>query len=253
MPTTKRLFTDETGQALVTAINNIVAAVKPNATEIQMSSSDTTTVATAITNINNKLTPSGLKNGNIDTYFEQDICWIQSASSSGSQPGFNYYQLEIIPNGNGQVVQRATEMSNSRIANRLYANGAWSSWEPVAFSREITALNSKIETGTDFDFTLNSSQTSRFAINKMRAKIFGDIYIFCLVLNPLDAIDTGEIQLGEVSVAPGLNTATVATRNSDTKPVGGANLLENKKLYLRLTESVNQGNLIYISFASTYR
>lgn len=87
----------------------------------------------------------------------------------------------------------------------------------------------------------------------MRAKIFGDIYILCLVLNPLDAIDTGEIQLGEVSVAPGLNTATVATRNSDTKPVGGANLLENKKLYLRLTESVNQGNLIYISFASTYR
>lgn len=61
MPTTKRLFTDETGQALVTAINNIVAAVKPNATEIQMSSSDTTTVATAITNINNKIgtVPSG--------------------------------------------------------------------------------------------------------------------------------------------------------------------------------------------------
>lgn len=61
MPTTKRLLTDETGQSLVTAINNIVAAVKPNATEIQMSSSDTTTVATAITNINDKMgtVPSG--------------------------------------------------------------------------------------------------------------------------------------------------------------------------------------------------
>ena len=61
MPTTKRLLTDETGQALVTAVNNIVAAVKPNATEIQMSSSDTTTVATAITNINDKIgtVPSG--------------------------------------------------------------------------------------------------------------------------------------------------------------------------------------------------
>ena len=61
MPTTKRLLTDETGQALVTAINNIVAAVKPNATEIQMSSSDTTTVATAISNINDKIgtVPSG--------------------------------------------------------------------------------------------------------------------------------------------------------------------------------------------------
>lgn len=61
MPTIQRLLTDDTGQALVTAINNIVAAVKPNATEIQMSSSDTTTVATAITNINDKIgtVPSG--------------------------------------------------------------------------------------------------------------------------------------------------------------------------------------------------
>ena len=61
MPTIQRLLTDATGQSLVTAINNIVAAVKPNATEIQMSSSDTTTVATAITNINDKMgtVPSG--------------------------------------------------------------------------------------------------------------------------------------------------------------------------------------------------
>lgn len=61
MPTIQRLLTDDTGQALVTAINNVVAAVKPNATEIQMSSSDTTTVATEITNINDKIgtVPSG--------------------------------------------------------------------------------------------------------------------------------------------------------------------------------------------------
>lgn len=61
MPTIQRLLTDDTGQALVTAINNVVAAVKPNATEIQMSSSNTTTVATEITNINNKIgtVPSG--------------------------------------------------------------------------------------------------------------------------------------------------------------------------------------------------
>lgn len=117
---------------------------------------------------------------------------------------------------------------------------------------QIDGLNSKLETGNDFDFTLNSSQTSRLEISKMRAKKFGGIYILCLVINPLDAIDTGEFQLGEVSVAPGLNTSTVVTRNSDTKPVGGANLLENRKLYLRLTESVNQGNLIYISLATTY-
>lgn len=55
MPTTQRLLTDETGQALVTAINNIVAAVKPNATEIQMGASDTTTVAEAINSTNQAL------------------------------------------------------------------------------------------------------------------------------------------------------------------------------------------------------
>lgn len=115
------------------------------------------------------------------------------------------------------------------------------------------AFYSKLETGSDFNFTLDSSQTSQFAINKMRAKLFGNIYIFCLTLEPLVGIGTGEIQLGEVSLSPGLNTSTVITRNSDTKLVGGANLLENKKLYMNLTESVNQGNLIYISFAATYR
>ena len=145
MPTTKRLLTDETGQALVTAINNIVAAVKPNATEIQMSPSDTTTVATAITNINNKLTPSGLKNGNINTYFESDVCWIQSTNSSGTQPGYNYYQLEIIPNGNGQIVQRATQMGTGTTAIRIYANNAWSAWQELASKSSVDTLNSNIQ------------------------------------------------------------------------------------------------------------
>lgn len=55
MPTIQRLLTDETGQSLVTAINNIVAAVKPNATEIQMGANDTTTVAEAINTQNQAL------------------------------------------------------------------------------------------------------------------------------------------------------------------------------------------------------
>jgi len=45
MPTTQRLLTDATGQALVTAINNIANAVKPNATNINMSATNDTTVA----------------------------------------------------------------------------------------------------------------------------------------------------------------------------------------------------------------
>lgn len=152
--------------------------------------------------------------------------------------------LTVIANRTDTIMQEYEAYNKKYI--REFRNNAWSNWEQFA-------LNSKIETGTDFDFTLNSSQTSQFEINKMRAKTFGGIYILCLVLNPLDAIDTGEIQLGEASVSPGLNTATVVTRNSDSKAVGSANLFENKKVYLHLTESVNQGNLIYISFATTCR
>ncbi len=116
---------------------------------------------------------------------------------------------------------------------------------------QVNTLNSKLETGNNFDFTLSSNQTSRFAIHAMRARTFGGIYIFCLMLKPLVDIGTGEISLGDVSVAPGCNTASVVTRNSDTKPIGGANLLENKRLYINLTESVNQGNYIYVSIATT--
>lgn len=87
MPTTTRLLTDETGQALVTAINNIVAAVKPNATEIQMSSSDTTTVATAITNINDKIgtVPSGQTVEGQITTLNGNIANIVNPQNLGSQ------------------------------------------------------------------------------------------------------------------------------------------------------------------------
>lgn len=98
MPTTKRLLTDETGQSLVTAINNIVAAVKPNATEIQMSSSDTTTVATAITNINDKIgtVPSGQTvEGQITTLNSnfRKILWGTYTPSEAIQVGSNNYNI----------------------------------------------------------------------------------------------------------------------------------------------------------------
>lgn len=71
----------------------------------------------------------GLKNGNIDNYKDRLVCWIQRDNSSGTQPGsMRYYTLEVIPNGNGQVVQRATELSSGNTATRLFANSAWSPW-----------------------------------------------------------------------------------------------------------------------------
>lgn len=48
MPTTKRLMTDTTGQDIVQAIEDLSIAVKPNATDIHMSSSDSTSVAQKI-------------------------------------------------------------------------------------------------------------------------------------------------------------------------------------------------------------
>lgn len=123
----------------------------------------------------------------------------------------------------------------------------------AASTSDLATLNSELETGIDLDFTLDSNQTSQFEIYAKKTKVFGNIYIFCLMLKPLVDISTGEILLGEVSVSPGINIGTVVTRNSDTKPVGGANLLANRKLYMNLTESVKQGNYIYISLVTTYR
>ena len=47
---TKRLMTDTTGQDIVQAIEDLSTAVKPNATDIHMSSSDSTSVAQKIDN-----------------------------------------------------------------------------------------------------------------------------------------------------------------------------------------------------------
>ena len=125
MPTTKRLLTDETGQSLVTAINNIVAAVKPNATEIQMSSSDTTTVATAITNINDKIgtVPSGQTvEGQITTLnskFTSDLEGTKFMSLSFSS------QLNLTVETNSRLIIITVGANSSR--NSLYSAGTISS------------------------------------------------------------------------------------------------------------------------------
>ena len=146
MPTTKRLLTDETGQALVTAINNIVAAVKPNATEIQMSSSDTTTVATAISNINNKIgtVPSGqtvegqittlnskfaingnwIANADLDNYKSSGFYMI---SSENSHAPYTWGFLIVVACRSDTALQICE--SGRNIALREFRDTAWSEWK----------------------------------------------------------------------------------------------------------------------------
>lgn len=146
MPTIQRLLTDDTGQALVTAINNIVAAVKPNATEIQMSSSDTTTVATAITNINDKIgtVPSGQT-------VEGQITTLNSKISNhydGIKYGGETY-INFLRSGNVVYMSCTAGLWNSNGSNQIVLNG-YSSGAVVptgfrpTFNAEIReALNGK--------------------------------------------------------------------------------------------------------------
>lgn len=120
MPTIQRLLTDETGQSLVTAINNIVAAVKPNATEIQMGANDTTTVAEAINTQN-----QALSNVKDSLYTAYSNSWVNSLSVNLPKQGAylfasqRYAQITILmrfQNGN-------TTASNISGNNWTFTNG----------------------------------------------------------------------------------------------------------------------------------
>ena len=184
MPTTKRLLTDETGQALVTAINNIVAAVKPNATEIQMSSSDTTTVATAITNINDKIgtVPSGQTvEGQITTlnsnkanianlsygsytYTSQAAMETGLVNLATTLGTFKTTAIYLYPNygssmfaGAPGVATIETGASTSYFSILFhnyggafygqYLNGTWK-WESLAFNSKLTLENANVSSNT---------------------------------------------------------------------------------------------------------
>lgn len=137
--------------------------------------------------LSSELTPSGLKNGNIDTYFKSDVCWIQSKVSSGTQPDFTYYQLEIIPNGNGQIVQRATRLGTSATAIRIYANGAWSAWQELATKSSVDTLNSKF---VNVDTVAISEITSTHTINEntSSANRFGRVVHLRLSIKTTSAV-----------------------------------------------------------------
>lgn len=153
MPTTQRLLTDETGQALVTAVNNIVAAVKPNATEIQMSSSDTTTVATAITNINDKIgtVPSGQTvegqittlNSNFTSFLGNDTtsdCNSETATgfkkainSTANTPYAGHFVVFTFNYNQNEMIQFAMSTNANAIYFRYY-DSSWSSWKMLGWN-----------------------------------------------------------------------------------------------------------------------
>ena len=151
MPTTQRLLTDTTGQALVTAVNNIVAAVKPNATEIQMSSSDTTTVATAITNINNKIgtVPSGQTVEDLITTLNSKLA-TKNGTVTAAQSGANVVNFAVRQSGN--VVTVNGYISGLTIDANTYthiATVSGISLPPYIIRARCAAGNNAYTTGND--------------------------------------------------------------------------------------------------------
>lgn len=142
MPTIQRLLTDETGQSLVTAINNIVAAVKPNATEIQMGANDTTTVAEAINSTNQALSALTTKTtiSDCNTYNAEGIGRI--VESTANRPFNNGVLANIIYSLSeyGYLAQLAISVSNQAFAYRTSNTGGstWTAWKEVARSNDVT-------------------------------------------------------------------------------------------------------------------
>lgn len=140
---TKRLMTDDTGQEIVGALEDLALAVKPTGAEIDMSSTDTTKVKDAIeTNsqaIANIATTETISNCN--TYNKQAVGRI--TDSTANRP-FNYGVLQnVIYSTNGYRAQFAIAVTSDTYAFRRSSDGGttWSSWHVLALRDDISILN----------------------------------------------------------------------------------------------------------------
>lgn len=95
---------------------------------IDENASDITDLKSGLSHKENTLAV-GLQNVNIDNLRENTFGWVQAASASGTQPtGFAFYFLMTLKNGNGQYAQIALLLGSGKMASRVFANNAWSSW-----------------------------------------------------------------------------------------------------------------------------
>ena len=146
MPTTTRLLTDETGQALVTAINNIVAAVKPNATEIQMGANDTTTVAEAIDTQNQALSNMNTRVRTTTTVYNTFADAFNNASIDNAltfvrvkdraSDGPDSYGYNVFQNGSGNYGWQIAVNDHELIYYRQKSGGTFQPWEKIALKSE---------------------------------------------------------------------------------------------------------------------
>lgn len=158
MPTTQRLLTDETGQALVTAINNIVAAVKPNATEIQMGANDTTTVAEAINSTNQALSNDVLalkigtdipRNTDFNTLITPGNYRVRSYSDSATMTNIPIARAGTLYVKNGMLESGANYIQQIYVTfdNNIYIRysenkgSAWSTWEQLSTKGDWTGAS----------------------------------------------------------------------------------------------------------------
>ena len=137
MPTTKRLMTDETGQDIASAIEDLAIAVKPDATEIPMASDSNATVAESITNLQDGIAiiadgnthasaTSGqfifVKNHDISAGFTGNAALatgLYTASAAiGTNADLTTANLTADPNGGFNALQGQIDTLNSNIATK---------------------------------------------------------------------------------------------------------------------------------------
>jgi len=138
---TAPIILDSTGQAIVTALQDLVSNVKPDATEINMGPSDDTKVATAIASANTaitnlNLTKTSVSNANAD--LANGIYYTTSASQN--VPYLSGVLFNLVASGSAtrrmQITVDETHISQ-RYGKMSNGNLVWESWQQLALKSDV--------------------------------------------------------------------------------------------------------------------
>lgn len=204
MPTIKRLLTDETGQDIVQAIEDLSIAIKPNATDIHMSSSDSTSVAQKI-NSEIATVADGIAivaEGDIHAAITKDqFVYVRNHSTLaqgvykattaiGTNAALSTSNLTLDNAGGLNDLQAQITSLNSNIVNNsVTGSSAVTTTHTIADARLAKLGNLAILTAT-IDLTANvSAWTSVFNINDVRLQ--ASTYVFADVNNEIKEFYVG--------------------------------------------------------------
>lgn len=178
----QQIITDDTGQGIVQAIEDLADAIKPTAANIPMSSSDSTTVGSVINGNSDAIANlDGSKWISVTDYNLLTTSGVYQARGSlntlnppyPTSPG-RYFMLAVWHNGNF-VTQLAISPSYNQTFVRGYDTNTWTSWHELAATSNlggsgntITATSTANFKTAMLSFVQNNVQNDSIAVATLR-------------------------------------------------------------------------------------